>query len=423
MLLLIFTPFPVYSPGADITVTAFSINDMATPLGTFANLRDIQFQDQLSESGAGRVTLQNDDPQLALINPPFTVIRFDIQGWPAWTMIFEEYDATTVSQGELADQVTVWSGRGHLALLERGVIYPSGGVGRIPVQDDRTFTWTSIEYDDSTWINATVLGTAAAVKVTWGVLNVSFIDQDYPNDNASMLWATSGTVLNAPDGDCYFRKVVTITATGRYLIYWLTDNTGDLYVDGALVDTSKGFWNTSTVLIDLSAGDHVFAAKVTNFVQAVFNPGGFLLSVYSTDSGGLPLAVEAESDGTWKILQYPAVPPGMTPGQAIRICVGEWQARGGLAGVTLNFSDTIDSAAQPWPVVDLATKVGTDILTFVRELAGAYIDVWMDPESLSLSAWNYGTRGQPQAVTYQPPTNPQNPNSGNVTAIVHKGSS
>jgi chromosome segregation protein len=94
------------------------------------------------------------------------VIRFDIMGWPAWTLLCEESANQSVAQGEDAEQVTVWSGRGHMALLERGVIYPSGGTGRLPIQDDRTFNWSSIEYDDSTWINATVISTAAAAKVT-----------------------------------------------------------------------------------------------------------------------------------------------------------------------------------------------------------------------------------------------------------------
>lgn len=425
MLLLIFTPFPAYIPsGSEVVATAYSINDMTIPAGVLASLRDKQFQDQLSEPGAGQITFQNDDADLALINPPFTVIRFDVQGWPAWTMICETFTAQTVAQGELGDETTEWSGRGHMAILERGVIYPSGGTGRLPVQDDRSFNWSSPEYDDSLWTQAKEVLVASVAKqelLLSGTGWLVAIDQDYPDNTAFMIWATSGSFFDAPSGYCYFRRTFTIPTTGRYLIYWLTDNAGSLYVDGLHLEDSTAFIKFSNVFVDLTAGDHTFAASVLNYFVTPPGPGGFLFSLYTTDESGGAATLIMNSNSAWKILGYPAQLPGMTPGEAIRICVDEWQARGGLAGVVLNFSDELDSAGQSWPEVDLATKVGTDILTFCREMADTYCDIWMDPVGLFLNAWNYGTRGQLQAIVYEPPTDPEDPNSGNLTALTHRG--
>lgn len=67
-------------------------------------------------------------------------------------------------------------------------------------------------------------------------------------------------------------------------------------------------------------------------------------------------------------------------GEAIRTLIAEAQARGGLVGVTTDFTDTLDSHNAPFLVpLDLTERAGADLLRISERHGAAYVDVNMTP--------------------------------------------
>jgi hypothetical protein len=216
----------------------------------------------------------------------------------------------------------------------------------------------------------------------------------------------------------------------RIKLSFALDGTGTVFLDGQEVGANTwalDSWKTTNEDLDVSPGDHVIAVQCQNDFMApddpnqTQNPGGILVSASISSPGGyvgLPLG---RSGVGWDFLAYPPTEPGMTPGQAMRLCIAEAQYRGALGGLQWAFDDLTDSAGAPWPIVgDIATNVGTDLLTFFRELSGTYIDFAMAPASMVLYAWAQGQRGETTGLALHPPTNPADPWSGNLGQLKHK---
>lgn len=407
---------------SDITAELVDLSDLGTALATLDNTRDRSWQDNLSEAGSGSITFQNDDDDLALIVTPNTLVNFSVLGVLAFTLLLEAFEATLVSLQEEAEEVTVWSGRGHLALFDRGVVYPALGVGRIPIQEDRAFNWTSPDFDDASWIPANAVTTMTTAQASWPIP----FDAEFPTDGSDpdILWANDGSMTDASDGTCYFRQVFTTTFNGRHQLFLLIDNGGEVYIDGTFVGSATGaFIHTAIYDIDLSAGTHILAVVGINGPQPspdIDNPAGVGWSIWIP---GYPPTPIAQSDASTAIMvEYATEPPGMTPGKVLLIALAEAQARGALEYITVSFTEDEDSDGNPWPVVaDIATKVGTTLLTFLRELSGTYIDFYMAPGTFVLDVWNFGGRGTGTAVNFHVPTDPADATTGNLLEHHEKG--
>ena len=382
--------------------------------------------DQLNEPGSGELSLHNADPNAAII-PLAAAIRFVLYGEVVFTMVVETIDQVEQHPDEEAELVTTFRGRGQGVVLEWALVYPARGVGALPIEQDRMFNWTAPEgtYDSSGW------GFAAPMMLA--DLAIIGGSADWPSQptgegfpvgsGAFFIWATGTSSAIAPQGHCYFRKTFTAPTTGRYVIYILIDNFGDIYLDGQLIAVVNGadaFRAVTFVPIDMSAGDHTIAVHAANAAGPGINPGAVALAVYDADQNNEPISVVMVSDSTWKIVAYPPYPPGMTPGQAIIVCLTEAQDRGALGMVSWSFTELVDSAGVPWPLVgDIATKTGTDVLTFIRELSGTYIDWWMSPGDFTLHAWVKDTRGAATTVALEAAA-PTDPDTGNLTALARR---
>jgi hypothetical protein len=383
-----------------------------------------QWLDQLNEPGTGTLQLTNTDPILGDLGIN-QIVRFILYGEVVFAFIIEQIERVLVDPGEESSQLTTLSGRGISAFLEWALVYPARGVERLPIEQDRVFNWTapSGTYDDSTWTFASAFVTVDNAKFTGGaewVLQPT--GEGFPDlTGAFFIWAPGATLDIAPPGDIYLRKDFVAGDDGRYVMYLLIDNYGEVYLDGALltaVNPADGFQNVTFVPIDLSAGTHTIAIHAVNAPDdgpPGGNPGGVAMALFNADQANNPIAVVAVTDSSWKGVYYPPFPPGMTPGAAIIVCVNEAQARGALGWLTVDFSGVVDSNGQPWPEVgDIATKTGTDLLTFLRELSGTYIDFWVSPGDLVLHAYVKDTRGAPAAVSLHPPTDIEDPGTGNL---------
>jgi hypothetical protein len=402
------------------------------PVSVLDQIKGPKFQDELSEPGSASITFANDDPDLTAITDD-AMVMFELHGWAAFTMLPRELDRSTISPQESAGGLTTVTGPGTLAILEEALVYPSRGIKRWPIEEDRLFSWPSDSYDDSWWREAWVMA-------KWSDPTVWTIDakpgsapapEDFPDPDAEWIWAPNTTWMLAPGGTCYARvRFLVPEGVQAVKISFALDWTGTLYLDGQEIGTNTwavNSWKTTTDEIPVTPGDHLLAVKCANDYltpedpNTTQNPGGILVSVAISTPGphtGLPLV---RSGPGWKFLAYPPTEPGMTPGEVMLQCVAEAQWRGALAGVTCVFDKHADSGGASWPIVgDISTKVSTDLLTFFRELSGTYIDFAMAPGSLLLYAWSRGQRGEHTGVNLHPPTNPTDPWTGNLGQLKHK---
>lgn len=386
----------------------FTVPDLSNAIDvlTFA---DASWQEQVSDSGAGQLTIQNDMTQPALGQ----LIGMYIEGRLVWTMICEHKLRKTVQQGEEAVEVTVWSGPGHLALFKRALTYPVLGLDAQPKQRDMVYDWTHPDYDDSWWAPAQVVATSATAAVSWtGALwAIDDGSTSIPEPATSILAAPNDSITDAELGNRFLRKTVTITESrDEYFLFFGGDDTFAMWIDGCPIlnsDTNQNFTNRNMVQLDLSIGEHTFAWQCTNLLRASpgENPTGSAWDLYAP---GFPLTLIAYPGdgaspevvvGPTELLPDPDDPPGMSPGHALRLWLEAAQARGCLTYITLAFDDDNDSDGVPWttdlpsgrPSARISTKILTDGLTFLREVSATYCDFRMSPDGFVLYAWNKGT--------------------------------
>lgn len=396
----------------------------STVLATLTGYYGAQFLDPHNDVGSGSFTLDNDDSDYSQIVLD-RMVRFKVHGVLAFCMLIESMRRTSVSQDEEYGQNTEVSGRGHIAALEEAVMYPPRGTDTLPITDDRVFNWASPNtvYDDSAWGSATEI--AQDTSTYW-----TGLPDGWPGaaSAAWWIWASSGSQEWAPTGTCYFRRTFTVPAGVRRLrVYVGADDAMSGYLEGAkfasIDNSAQDPHQLQTFDVDVTAGDRTLAFEAKNEPDdpaevGFHNPAGLRVAVFALDQTGVESSLLLTTDSLWKVVEYPPNPPGMTPGQVLRIVLQEAQARGALTELSWTFTDASDSKGEPWPnVTDIATKVGTDYLTFVKELMTTYVDAWMDPSGFVLNAWNVGTRGTTKSITYHTPTDPNDPTTGNLTEL------
>lgn len=421
-----------YVTRPDLSAAVYRRPDLVTPIVILDEAQGKQFLDQLNDTGSGRVTLKNDDVDLALVQFG-DLIRFSVRGYAALTAIIEDDDATAIDPSEEAGESTTLSGRGHLAVLDEARVYPARGLNQRPTEIDRLFNWAGLDYDDTNWRTATSMGVQSEESLWWQDDEGNVFPEDWPWAASEWIWAEVGTQEWAPEGSCYFRKEFTVPeGTYRIRIYFTCDDTGQLYLDGQkLLDTDNHGGTPNDIdgadqVIDITPGTHLIAVHGYNVVDPegdeTHNPAGVLVAVFPADASGViadsdPLVT---TDSSWKIVEYPPYPPGMTLGEILRVAIEEAQDRGALEGVTLAFDDDVDSEGTPWPETpDIATKVGASYLAFIKELVGSYCDVWMAPAALELHAWVQDGRGQDRDVSFHRPADTSDPTSGNLQQLRH----
>lgn len=496
---------PILAPGVTVGPLTLELIDrsaMGFVISALPESFSRSFQDDANDTGTGSFAIDNTDIDISEVLLE-RLVNYKVYGNKALTMLIESMHKVDVAEGEEYDQITICTGRGHLALWEEFVLYPSRGTDSQPVEEDRVFNWTSPTYYDVGWKYAKPIsryGSSPYYHKADG--HAPF---EWPDHGAYWIWAKGTTSWWAPPGVCYFRKTFTVpSGVTQIAIYYSMDNRGKIYVDGIpFAEQDRGgpeLYNTKYVVVDVTPGPHLIAAEVFNeprrgsspettpvtytvvagdtlwgiaqkfygsgaqwrviydknktqiqadattaglwdpydpghwiFPGQVFtipglthtsggrpNPGGLIMAVYESDDE--PTNLLLHTNHTWRIVAYPEEPPGMSVGEVIRRVKTEASRRGNdLADdLTLKFTDKVDSAGKPWPVVaDIASKVGTDYLTFLLELTAKYVDIWMAPGTLNLYAWNKGTRSKVRNVTLHPPTDTSDPNTGNMFELTH----
>lgn len=401
------------TPTERIVVKAFSRSSPTTLLVTFDEDYGRTWQETLNDPGVGKTRLGNDDPDLALVDYG-DFLRFELDGEAKFTAIVESIDKVTRTAEEEVAEDTELAGRGWVAMFERALMYPELGADRRPFTDVRRFDYTSLDFDVSGWSHALVRKLQAS--------------SSSPYEGAPAGWwdGTASWIMPQPDAGSppqpiaswFAVKEFTLATEGTVRFGVAADDGYRFYLDNGLVgaELEAFIWGrTKAYDVFLSAGTHRIAFEVTNMdrpTSPATNISALLFSAVELNGDGSLGDVLVNSDATWKVVAYPAHPPGFTVGAMLRVFVEENQVRGGLPFVALGFDDFADSAGNPWASTpDLAFAVGMDGLSVLRQLAEAYCDFVMDVGSMTLRV--YAQRGTTTGATLAL--------DSNLTELKHSG--
>lgn len=385
----------------------------STPGTTLTGARELTFQEVLNDSGAGSVTIQNDDPQLSLLD--FNgYLQWCVDGVQQFCTIIETSNPEEVAQSEEAGQATTFEGRGLIAEWERATVRPELGFNKKPYGSSRLFGFASPYFDDSTWTPA--LERFIQSDFDGPPVALGGVPDNAPEPFVYWIWSRAADNIPNPGetspGTSYFRKEFIVgeassTGGGTYRLCLAVDNTHVAYIDGLEVSRYDGpstqDQNTLHELnIELSNGPHIIAVEGSN-ILGVSNTAGVYVFLSLFSSGGLdgggPIVV---SDDTWVCLDYPSTVPGFTHGHVLEILLDEAQEDWLLNGWTLSFDATQDTDGTPWPLIPggISVQVGADLLTVLRQFAESGIDFAADPDAKILNAWVTRQKGGDPGVTF-----------------------
>lgn len=395
------------------------------------------WQDTLNDTGTGALLLENDDPALASVNYDKALV-FRLDGQPVFTSLVESLTTDTIASGEEAAQTTKVWGRGALAILDDIAVYPEGGANHLPVGDRRLFFFGMASYFAPTgWENATVQALYSATTPNWNTGSPPVkAPRDFPDPTAGYIWNSLGNVNDAPQGTVYFRRTFTLAAANKMKFYASGDNLWTLWLDGTEI-MADGQDGTSWIdtqhsdTFDMSAGDHILAARVTNTAPFMDplphpNPAFLLLAGYSVSPTDGTETLVLHTDATWKVSNYLPNAPPITAGMIMNTLLAEGAARGCFVP-NVTFSDTNDSDGAPWssrgtaggPIYEFTVAIGDSVLGVLRSLADTYVDVRLRPGGFLIDMWDKGGHLvlAPTTLTsaYADPVN------GNLTSLRHVG--
>lgn len=416
-------PFANQRVTAALVVPGVSVTDLLQPFG-------ISWKDPRTDVGSAEISLPYGDAQTALMLPNRWVDMLVTDGTgtlDVLSMIIETIVDGQVDPGLQGALAYKCSGRNHIAEWERNLLAPEEGVPADSSDTVRYFNFSSRYLDDSAWTTSVIpYSIPGMFSAPWRY------PKNWPDPFSSWTWSREwdgglypgpGPLLpppgfSTPVGTSYVRKHITLGSADNLIIYAVADDFFDLWFDNDLVlqgvPSSTGNYAQAYQRVEVAgAGDHIISAKITNgdpgFTDG--NIAGIAISVFAltgltehiggdnslTHTGLVGEPGSLVNDGfVW--LDYPAAPPGFTPGKMVRIWRDEFEARGGPSW-TLDFSDTIDSAGNAWAIQpEYAFNIGMDGLSMLRQIGQTDVDWYAVPGERTLRMWNKGGRGVTQAA-------------------------
>lgn len=354
---------------------------------------------ELNDVGSGSLKLPADDPALDDIQI-HDIIRVKINNSTyigAW--IVEQMEDHTIDAAGDAATYTRLSGRGVGALLEWAVIVPANGVGSIPIEEERLFSWQAPKYPDGWWDNAIYVDSADK-RAGWP----SFLF-----NRGDAIFGPSSTSTTSPNGATFLRKTFDIDEDIDVHGWGVGDNWGRVWIDGIPLvrlgePGTNAYKKTFEFDLRLSEGEHTIAARIYN--KGSDNLGGLRILMVDADNWK---NVIFETDNTWVALEsITESNPGYNPGMAVGEALGEAHDRGALTFINKSFTNSVDTDGTAWPKVgEIGTKTGNDYLTFLEELTTTYVDWRVNPATLELDMWVKDQQGSTPGVTLSTNADPE----------------
>ena len=379
-------------------------------------------QMQIASAGRGRLSVASGVSGYDQVKPG-KLLRLNLDGAPVHTARIvtsdERIKAADPSKCGLTVTFADW-----LSELDQAPISPPLGVDSLPTATILRSDWTHPWIDTSTWPRPVFLGSVFSGDVdqfgnvaTWSTpaaMNGAHPD-GYVDSFAGWIGgvALDGNGSHAASEVWYFDFRPTLTAgplvgimTGGSTAAWALD--GILYERGAEAPAEQRKTAYALGEDEVTAGVHVFRSKITHRVAANPNPALFAATFYQqvTDASlawpnvvartGLNVdSSDPKMGGGWRVLRTPASPPGLTWGRFYRSMFDRAQAEHYLQPWSLDFSDTVDSDGNTWPVRDDMTARVNDrhgrFLESSRDMGWA--ETGAHKTQRKLRAWVHGKRG------------------------------
>lgn len=381
--------------------------------------RGRQWQEVLGDTGNGKLILQNDDPDLSLVEYG-DYVRFSLDGQIVFAIVVEQMDRVDITAGEDADEATTISGRGVLSVLENAVVYPDTVTeDTVPFGDARVFNFGSLlSTGPGTW----------ATPYDWGDrLADPSPYQGMPADFPPVFSHWVGP--EAPDGsgdnqrgDWYFGAVLVGLPAARYRLFFGFDDQIEIWIDDVPLFANDQTTINTTKSIDvyLDGIVHFIGVRITNLDPNAGPPDGptgwtaALCTLNPDDSVDAEYWATDPADANQFVMAFPSSSPGREPGSLMKSLILESTPQtDSLNLITLGFDENVDSNGVAWPeFVSPSVQIGTDYLTFFKQLAeSSAFDLWFDPATWTLHA--YLTRGSVTGVSYV--------EAENITDLKHSG--
>lgn len=356
----------------------------------------VRWGDELNQPNAFSLTMQLDDELLTTVHPSLMnrgrIVTMSTEGAKRRSYVIEQREIEYAADGA-ARAITV-SGRGVLALLGHGEVYPespgtSGGI-RWDQADNRAFDYGSLDGPwrvTSEWVTPVGLRWDDPSSIRKG------LPAKYPDPAAEWLWITDPNAPTPPQY-CYFRGGFSLTSTTRVKIFAQGDERMRMKLDGEeIIVKGSRWWDLNVYTTTLEAGYHLLASRVQALQHnGANNPAAFLCSVAAVDRNGKILRwIKRSAPSGFLVRQL--LPgddaPGWFPASVLKLLVNEGKERNThtFDAMTFGFDDTNDTDSNAWTVRhDQSFDIGVSYLDVLEKLVEDGMDVDMSP-TLEINAW------------------------------------
>lgn len=355
---------------------------------------------KLNAPGSGSITIPADHPAVDDLGDGNTLRLFD-----SGTLVHSftlSRRLEVVTDDEDKKLVTCW-GEGLMARWAEATVAP--WLSGRPVSADRVWNFASPGLSETGWTAVYTQDWSASV---WG----DRTPERWPFGANFGYWIWSrATDPVQPAGTSLFRNRFTLADDATVVFYVAANSTFDFWVDGVLLESEPakqpdtfGYMATWRYVVEMSAGNHVVAARVENWAGSVSdNPAGLICSAaevtssWTVDDTGI--FGSAESSYNWVCKDYPSTFPGFTPIEILQELLDEAQARGVLTGWTID-----DNSGSYDELEEFAVRVGDSYLKVLEQMS-EYVDIQADDAGLVLNVWPKGDMGGASGVTVTAGTN------------------
>lgn len=400
---------------SEVTYKVYADTGFTSPQ-TLTQWFDEMTVDTLNDVGSIGCKLQNDDTQLLTYCSRGAVLQKCLDGTPVFAGFIDRTVRHTLAQGEEVDQFTELSGSGLASVLARAVVQPLFGYDQPLWSEARAFGSGNLEYDDSSWGFATAIVDRQDAESEF----YTGLPSGWCDPAASWIGPSGTDDTGAYIGNWWTHGDFTLAAGTAVVFFLAADNRARVSLNGLDIvefGTDLAFTETHRVTLYLPAGDYRIEAKVSNFLDGGFDPGpgrgdftdgdptSFLCAAFEIDQQGRLGDLIIRSDTSWKILEYPASPPGRTIGDITDQLLTEAQTASAdpdVANLTWDFGVVNDTDSNPFDTQESVTLlVGDGLLSVLRSFGGVYCDWAFAADAPNLSMWRLGERGSLKDVEYQ----------------------
>lgn len=365
--------------------------DGETRLGVLPRRRGLRTMEEFNGVGFGEVTVPAADAA-TVVNDQ--VVKVTLDGTIVSAFLVEKQGRAFLDANGLA-WVTL-SGRGLMAWLEDGVVYPQIGFSPYaPEERPFNFAGSGGHWEDRVTFTR-------PIGLQWNRVTDSRkgYPKGWPDKTADWIWKTDPRDPVAGGTRNWFTSTLPVSTTRKVRFFVTADNYFELYLDGTKILSSSdissdgNLWRKmATRTLTVTAGTHQLAAKAWNGGNGSSSSrAGFIMSATTVKDDGKPGKVLRHTGPqTWWVTDDE---PRWYPSEIVETLVEEARARSvaRMNNFTIGWGESADSSARDWSTtIADSFRCGTSYLEVVNTLIDHGVDFWMDPATNTFEA--YETRG------------------------------